>query len=177
MADPTDHLSDLLAAVGARDVAAFRALYNVSLPRLRALARRWTNSTDLADDVLQLAYVRIWEQAPNRDRTRGSALGWMLRLCRNVALDELRRRKAQSIRDTRYAEAASTESAVAHDPSAFDQLVAGLSAEEQGLLSAIYVDGWTHAEVAARTGKPLGTTKSQIRRALGKLRIAEMDSP
>lgn len=177
MADPNDHLNDLLAAVGARDVAAFRALYDVSLPRLRALARRWTSSADLADDVLQLAYVRIWEQAPNRDHTRGSAIGWMLRLCRNVALDELRRRKAQRVRDTRYAEASSDESVVTDDPSAFHQLVAGLSAEEQGLLSAVYVDGWTHTEVAARTGKPLGTTKSQIRRALGKLRIGQMDSP
>lgn len=169
MAEPADDLDNLLAAVGRRDVAAFRALYDATAQGLRAYAQRWLKSTDLADDILQLTYLHLWEKAPDRDPTRGSALGWMLRICRNVAIDEQRRRAARTVRETEFANA-HPAAGLAASAEAFGEIVALLDPDERSLCSAIYLEGLTHVELAERTGQPLGTTKSRIRRALNKVR-------
>src|SRR3974390_3472338 len=162
----TDPLIELLARGSRRDAAAVRALYAASLPRLRALARRLMGDADQAEDVLQLAYVRIWARAEDYDVHRGSAIGWMLRLCRNIALDELRRRKVNAVRDARHAEAVALAGAAAGQGDRFHEMIAALDAGERGLLTAIYVEGWSHSEVAVREGLPAGTAKSRLRRAV-----------
>src|SRR5262245_956615 len=93
-------LAGLIEATAGRDIRAFKQLYERSSPALRAMARRLADASTPADDILQLAYTRIWEKADRFDRSAGGALAWMLRICRNVAIDEARRNRSMQANDS-----------------------------------------------------------------------------
>src|SRR5215472_4325397 len=82
-----DDLSDLLRRAAARDRAAFAALYRRTSAKLYGVVARILTRGDVAADVLQETYVRIWEKAGEFDPRKGSALAWMATIARNRALD------------------------------------------------------------------------------------------
>ena len=90
-APATDGLADLLGRTAARDAAAFAALYKLTSSKLYGVVARILTRGDAAADVLQEAYVRIWEKAGEFDPAKGSPLAWMATIARNRALDEVRR--------------------------------------------------------------------------------------
>jgi RNA polymerase sigma-70 factor (ECF subfamily) len=94
-----DHLAGLLIRVAARDAAAFAALYKQTSAKLYGVVARILTRGDVAADVLQEAYVRIWEKAGDFDPVRGSPLAWMATIARNCALDEVRRVRPASLED------------------------------------------------------------------------------
>jgi len=168
--EPQD-LASLIEATATRDIRAFKQLYDHSAPILRAMALRWVDASTPADDVLQLAYTRIWEKADRFDRSAGGALAWMLRICRNIAIDEVRRNRSMQANDSW----AITESA---DGSAGDNDILidlrsswmKLSPDQADALTRHYLHGFSHDELARQLHLPLGTVKSRIRRALSSLR-------
>src|SRR5215831_14465918 len=94
-----DDLTRLLTLVAAHDTAAFAALYKQTSTKLYGVVARILNRSDVAADVLQETYVRVWEKAGEFDSTKGSALAWMATIARNRALDEARRVRAVSFED------------------------------------------------------------------------------
>ena len=99
MTQPTANFDDLLKAVAKRDIAAFRQVYDRTLARLSLVARLITRDMTLTDDVLQITYFKIWEKAAQFDTARGSSMGWILRICRNTAIDELRKQRLAQARE------------------------------------------------------------------------------
>ncbi len=83
-----DDLTRLLSRVALRDTAAFAALYKETSAKLYGVVARILTRGDVAADVLQEAYVRVWEKAGEFDSNKGSALAWMATIARNRALDE-----------------------------------------------------------------------------------------
>src|SRR6202161_1070615 len=94
-----DDLTGLLIRIAARDAAAFSALYQQTNAKLYGVLARILTRGDAAADVLQEAYVRIWEKAGDFDPVRGSPLAWMATIARNRALDEVRRVRPASLED------------------------------------------------------------------------------
>jgi RNA polymerase sigma-70 factor (ECF subfamily) len=94
-----DDLARLLTRVAARDTAAFAALYRETSAKLYGVVARILNRSDVAADVLQETYVRVWEKADEFDSAKGSALAWMATIARNRALDEVRRVRPGSLED------------------------------------------------------------------------------
>ena len=94
-----DDLTDLLIRIAARDAAAFAALYKQTSAKLYGVVARILTRGDVAADVLQECYVRIWEKAGDFDPVRGSPLAWMATIARNRALDEVRRVRPVSLED------------------------------------------------------------------------------
>jgi RNA polymerase sigma-70 factor, ECF subfamily len=88
-----------LIRIAARDAAAFAALYKQTSAKLYGVVARILTRGDVAADVLQEAYVRIWEKAGDFDPLKGSALAWMATIARNRALDEVRRVRPASLED------------------------------------------------------------------------------
>ena len=84
-------LGALLARVASRDRAAFATLYRQTNAKLYGVVARIISRKDLAGEILQEAYVRIWEKAVDFDPARGSPIAWMATIARNRALDEVRR--------------------------------------------------------------------------------------
>ena len=159
-------LADLLCHVASeQNISAFRMLYDLTRPRLTIIARFGIQYGIQPDDILQIAYVRIWQRVGTYDRALGSAMGWVLRICRNVALDEirkeraLRRREADVISEGRETPQFGVESYLESLPS-----------PHAAILRSVYVEGLTQLEVAERLGVPLGTVKSRVRRALIAIR-------
>jgi quercetin dioxygenase-like cupin family protein len=87
MAADGEVLDGLLMRTALRDQGAFRALYDSTAGRLRIVRER-----SLAEDVLQEAYVRIWERARQFDPARGSAVAWIIAIARHHAIDVVRSR-------------------------------------------------------------------------------------
>ena len=94
-----DDLTHLLRRVAAHDAAAFAALYKQTSAKLYGVVARILNRSDIAADVLQEAYVRVWEKAGEFDPVKGSAVAWMATIARNRALDEVRRVRPASLED------------------------------------------------------------------------------
>lgn len=165
-----------IALVVSRDEAALGNLYEAMIGRVYGLALRITRHTQTAEEVAEDTFWQIWRQAPRFDPARGSAVAWMLTIARSRALDALRRRDP----------AQCTEDAGDSEPDAADGPEDLLAATEIGnqlhsalarldplprqLVALAFFRGLSHEEIAVHTGLPLGTVKSHIRRALGRLR-------
>ena len=181
---PTPPLSDdaaLLARMATHDGgAALGALFDRHGRQAFAVAYGMTGSAEVAEEVVQDAFLAVWRRAEQYAAARGTVRGWLLAIVRNRALDHLRARQARPQRaaglqdfaalagthDTegtalQLLEAASMRAAVATLPSAQRQTV-----------ELAYFAGLSYPEVAATTGAPLGTVKSRMRLALTSLRGA-----
>jgi RNA polymerase sigma-70 factor, ECF subfamily len=176
---------DLLRRIAMRDESALAALYDGhSRPAYSLILRILRNTSD-AEEVLQETFVRVWSRADTYEPRLGTPSAWLLRIARNRAIDRLRaiRTRAHTseatggdgdpgpvrpelgTRDT--PEAALLVNAVAV---AVRAAMTDLSSSERELIEAAYFDGYTHRELAARFGLPLGTVKTRIRAGLTALR-------
>lgn len=168
----------LLARAADGSEPAFVTLYRRYAPAVFGLALRMTGSRETAEEVAQDAFTRVWNGAGSFDRTRSSAAAWMLRIARNRAIDELRRRRARPEQALGAWE--ETLPSADGDPAGPSELaeeqrrvrraVTALPAAQREALALAFFGGRTHAEIATLTGEPVGTVKTRIRLALRKLR-------
>lgn len=91
----SDPLQELLRATGQGDRQAFARVYQLAAPRLFAIALRVARRRDMAEDILQEAFLTIWDKASRYDPARGAPLAWMGTIVRYRAIDRLRRRDAR----------------------------------------------------------------------------------
>lgn len=165
----------LLTLVAKGDREAFRSLYRSTAPLLHAVCLRILRDRMSAQDVLQEAYVRIWQNARSFDPDRGAAMAWLVTITRRLAINEIRRRKSAP---TAMEEVADQVELVAAEhstggPSASPKLVRclqRLNEDHRKALLLAYVHGFSHHELAERLKRPLGTVKSWVRRGLLALR-------
>jgi RNA polymerase sigma-70 factor (ECF subfamily) len=170
-------IAALLAASARRDQSAFKQLYDATSGKLFAVALAILRRREAAEDVLQEAYIRIWNHAGRYDPTRASPMAWMATIVRNLAIDVRRNRRQPSSHD---------EDELLNlpdlSPNALDLIelsddcqrtLAALNALDpmkRRLVIAAYVNGESRDELARRLGAPVGTVKSWLRRALIELR-------
>ena len=100
MPPTSQDIADLLVRVATGDKPAFSKVYDATSSKLYGIILRILKRRELADEVLQEVYVKIWERAADFDPTRASPITWMATIARNRALDEVRKRVALSIEDT-----------------------------------------------------------------------------
>ncbi|TWT12798.1 sigma-70 family RNA polymerase sigma factor [Reyranella sp. CPCC 100927] len=165
-----EHLRLALAATARGDRKAFADLYRLASPTLMAVALRVLARRDAAEDVLQEAFLAIWDKAGQYQAERGAPLGWMAMVVRHRAIDRVRRerRRGEDVfasPDEAGDVPSMTERA---DSSAHDVLacLGRLAPEPRRAIWLALRHGFTHEEVAARMDRPLGTVKSWIRRGV-----------
>ena len=173
----SEPLRSLLKAVAVGDETAFRALYEATSGKLFGVAIRILKRNDLAEEVVQDTYLRIWDGAVGYRPAAGTPLAWMVTITRNRAIDVLRKRSEDRL-DEDAGDSIPDENAP--DPFAATER----SRELRALLSCLkklnddyrrsllmaYYYGYTHEEIAARLPAPLGTVKSRIRRGLAQIK-------
>ena len=172
-------LQEWIVRVTDQDQEALAALYDSLVAQVYGLALRVTRNATLAEEVVQDTFWQIWRQAPRFDPVRGSALAWIMTIARSRALDVVRRVNpreyelepdiAEGIADLRTESAVDLLSAVQQGHRLHSAL-ATLDPVPRQLLSLAFFRGFSHDEIAACTGLPLGTVKSHIRRALATLK-------
>ncbi|HKQ31315.1 MAG TPA: sigma factor, partial [Burkholderiales bacterium] len=84
-------LNNLLNRCALRDRAAFSALYHATSANLFGIAVRIVGKKPWAEEVLQEAFVKIWNHASSYDADRGTPMTWMINVVRNQAFDMRRR--------------------------------------------------------------------------------------
>lgn len=166
-----------LLACAQGDRAALHQIYAREASQLLGVALRIVRRRDLADEVLQDAFLQIWQKAALFDPRRGTARSWIFSIVRYRALDALRKASR---------EVAVDETMLANRSPATPDMLDNLSrlaetkelqqcleqleqTKRQSILLA-YVNGYTHIQIAAQLEVPLGTVKSWIRRGLLALR-------
>lgn len=174
---PTDE--DLIERIAARaDRAAFAELFQRYSGRIKGFLMRGGLSDGAAEDAAQDVMVRIWQRAGSFDPARAGAATWIFTIARNRRID-LARRQARPEPDPedplfRPDPEPLPEQVVsgAERDATVREALSGLPEEQRTVVHLAFFAGLTHAEVAERLAVPLGTVKSRMRMAFGKLRTA-----
>ncbi|MFS8063202.1 MAG: sigma-70 family RNA polymerase sigma factor [Luteimonas sp.] len=167
-----------LVGVGQGDRGAFEALYRATSSMLLGVCMRVLSDRAEAEDVLQEVYVTVWGKAAQFDAGRARATTWLGTIARHRAIDRLRALPAPATRapvdafetapDPGPSPAANAEAA--NDRVRLDTCLEQLEPRRQVLIRTAYFEGATYEELAHRSGSPLGSVKSWIRRGLLQLR-------
>jgi RNA polymerase sigma-70 factor, ECF subfamily len=165
---------DLVEAASRGDHEAFEVLATSAVDRLYAVARLILRSTDLAEDAVQEALMRAWQQLPSlRDPDRFDA--WLYRLVVNACADQGRqlRRWSQQVRQIPVGAAAiSDETGAVADREQLERGFNRLKPEQRAVVVLHYYSGFSAAEVAHILGIPEGTARSKLHYATAALRAA-----
>jgi RNA polymerase sigma-70 factor, ECF subfamily len=163
----------LLALVQQGDQQALARLFENYSKLVYSVALRILHDPAAAEDVLQEIFMQIWSSPTNFDASRGDLGSWLAVVSRNRSISFLRgKRPATPVEDVSLISP--------YDPATDGDrnillgrvrlLIADLPFEQRNVLDLAFFEGLTHAEIADRTGDPLGTVKTRIRLALRALR-------
>lgn len=173
-----DPVAELLSRVAAQDRAAFRELYSKTASKLLGVLLRILGTRAEAEDALQEVFTRVWLRAGRFDATKGRGMTWLIAIARNHAIDRLRARPDESLRDD--ADALDTVRDAA--PTAENRLIAlgeagriaecfaTLEPDRAEAVRGAYLNGLSYVDLAARFDVPLNTMRTWLRRSLLRLR-------
>lgn len=176
--DVADAHADLLLEVAQGDRAAFERLYRLASPRLFAICLRLLPDRAEAEDVLQEVFTTIWHKAEQFDPDRAGAMAWMGMIARNRSIDRLRS-PGHAVRTTAIdlgdelpdsGESPMDAAEASDDRERLQRCLERLDERRRGLIRTAFFEGATYEELATRSGAPLGSVKSWIRRGLMQLR-------
>jgi RNA polymerase sigma-70 factor (ECF subfamily) len=169
-----DH--DLAVSLAARDESALAELYDRYGGLAYSLALRILRDPGRAEDVVQDAFLKLWNGAARFDESRGSLRAWLVTAVRNRAIDLLRGRSLHERQelalqpDVASSKAGPDELAAwAEERAAVRAALAELPEEQRQAVLLAYFGGLTQSEIADVSGVPLSTIKGRMRLALEKL--------
>jgi len=173
--NPEPNDGALIAAIRSGNQDAMAQLYARYSSVVYAVALRVLGDTAAAEDVLQEIFIQLWRNPGAFDSGRGNLAPWLAVITRNRAVDSLRKRRPQT---------EITETTVSVEPDLASQADRGRAMEkvravlkdmpeaQRSSLEMAYFEGYSHSEIAEKTGEPLGTVKTRIRNGLMLLRKA-----
>jgi RNA polymerase sigma-70 factor, ECF subfamily len=177
MTTSRSHLDGLIAGVAKGDEASFAELYQVSSPKLFAVALRILRNREVAEDVLQEAFFKVWERAQDYNPAIASPMTWMAAIVRNRSLDEVRRKVPKSAGDETLLDdiAGDNEHPLvglerAEDVGRLMRCLDGLEPEKKEIVRLAYLDGMSREDLAIRFARPEGTIKTWLHRSLAQLK-------
>ncbi|MFY0728195.1 sigma-70 family RNA polymerase sigma factor [Pseudomonas sp. NFX15] len=172
----TDQLRQLLAQCSLGDRRAFETLYRSVGPRLHGVALRFMGRPDLAEEVLQESFVRIWHNASRYEAHLSAPMTWMINITRNQAIDQLRKHRDRPLSDVEE-QALEDQGPSAHEQlnsareaSALNRCLDTLEGMQRQSITVAYFQGLSCSELADHLSAPLGSVKSWIRRGMERLR-------
>ncbi|MES2690802.1 MAG: sigma-70 family RNA polymerase sigma factor [Bacteroidota bacterium] len=167
---------ELVNALKSKSKDAFSYLYDNYSNALFGVIKRVIDGEEIANDVLQEAFVKIWKNIDSYNASKGTIFTWMLNICRNTAIDEARsknfRKESQNQNIEDYVSVVDRQNKVEMkiDHIGLKDVVRSLKPEHKILIDKIYFEGYTHDEVSKELEIPLGTVKTRVRAAMLHLR-------
>jgi RNA polymerase sigma-70 factor, ECF subfamily len=172
---------EVVQRIATGDAKAFASFYDAFSGALYSLAFKILGSAEEAEDVLQAACLRMWDDAVRFDARRGTPFTWAYTITRSKALDRLRlrQRRAQLMESgglqevaaqATSAPSAEEEMALRERAAAVRSALGTLPEDQREAIELAFFNGLTQQEIAARLGEPLGTVKARIRRGMMKLK-------
>lgn len=174
LADETEH--ELVNGLMAGQTSSLEKLYRCYSASLLGIISKIVKQDDVAEDVLQETFLKIWTSIAQYDANKGRLFTWMSRLAKNKAIDHLRSRgEINSQRnediDHLYLEINQLHQ-IQYNPEhiGLKQLMNVLSPAQLLVLDMVYFQGYTQSEAAEELNIPVGTVKTRIRIAIKTLR-------
>ncbi|MCI4650272.1 sigma-70 family RNA polymerase sigma factor [Phaeodactylibacter sp.] len=150
-------------------------LYEHYSPALYNIILRIVQSEEIAEETLQDSYLKIWDNFSKYDSSKGRLFTWMVRICRNLAIDKVRSsqfkkgNRTESIPDSVYNSDSLSEELNTSDPG-LRKVVSKMDDKTRILIELLYFKDYTQREVSDALDIPLGTVKSRSRKAIQVLR-------
>ena len=167
---------ELVAKLRHNDRTAYEYLYDNYSAALYGVIHRIVSNEETANDVLQDAFVKIWNGIGSYDAQKGKLFTWMLNISRNMAIDKTRSKDFNNNQKNQ-----STENVVNQmvrlktddlkpEHIGLAEIVEKLDPNEKFLIDLMYFKGYTQSEIAEEYNIPLGTVKTRLRSATMNLR-------
>lgn len=175
---------DIVVLLGKGDDRGLELLYERYSRLVYSLTLKIVQNQQVAEELTQEVFVRVWQQSATFRRERGRFATWLLGIAHHIAVDEIRRRKArpQQVHENPQSLRPAPELADAA-PEPAEQVLGGIRREyivealsrlpdtQREVIELSYFGGLTQSQIAERKGEPLGTIKTRTRLALNRLRM------
>ena len=171
--------SDLMRRVSRNEESAITELYDRFGSLVFRMAFQALPGRAEAEDAVQEIFIRLWRTAEKYDHERSALVTWVMLISRRYLVDKLRRNKAR-IKPTSLdqPQVPMIQGELDETPkleqseklAGLMQRISGLPVLQQTVIKGAYLRGQTLRQISDETGKPLGTIKSALSRALVKLR-------
>jgi RNA polymerase sigma factor (sigma-70 family) len=173
----------LMARLAMRDTRAFEALYDRYGTLVYSTALWVVGDTQLAEDIAQEVFLRVWRRPDRYVPQRGRFVTWLLTVTRNRAIDQIRARGRRRLHERSVEESGRALPAdegedlaltaqLADERERVRRTLARLPAEQKRVIEMAYYGGYALREIAVALSQPLGTVKTRIRRGMQRLRVA-----
>lgn len=167
---------ELVSGLRSRNKSSLDYLYDHYSAALYGVISRIITNEDVAEELLQDAFLRIWNRIDNYDATKGRLFTWMLNIARNLAIDKTRSKEISKERKTddidnlvnRIDRKEQTEQSV--EAIGLKEVLVRLPQEQKFVVEYLYLKGYTQSELAEEFNIPLGTVKTRLRLAMIELR-------
>jgi RNA polymerase sigma-70 factor, ECF subfamily len=166
---------ELVQELQSRNQQAFSYLYDNYAAALNGVIFRLVEDKELAEDILQEAFVKIWNNFSSYDSTKGRLFTWMLNLTKNLTIDTLRSKgyKKQSKisgDENAVSNLSDNTGAEKFDALGIRKQLSNLKPAQRNIIDMAYFNGYTQDEISKEMGIPLGTVKTRMRSAILELR-------
>jgi RNA polymerase sigma factor (sigma-70 family) len=161
---------ELVARLRSRDTAAMSVLYDMYSPTLYGVVLQIVKIEETAEDVVQEAFVKIWNSFDKYDHGKGRLFTWMINICRNLAIDTIR---SKQYRVSNRSEDITADARAVYATDVFKpehigvrDMTDNLNPEQKQIIDLMYFEGLSQSEIADTYNIPLGTVKTRARSAV-----------
>ncbi len=168
--------NDLIAGLIRKDQSAMEYLYDHYSGALYGVVYRVIKNEDIAQEVLQDAFLKIWDKIDSYDPTKGRLFTWVLNLTRNLAIDKTRSKEMSKGKKTDDLDLLvnridnKEHSELQVEAIGLKEVLDRLSDDQKFVIDHLYLKGYTQSELSEEFNIPLGTVKTRTRLALIELR-------
>ncbi|MEO6950002.1 MAG: sigma-70 family RNA polymerase sigma factor [Ginsengibacter sp.] len=169
---------ELISLLKSKDRNAFAYLYDNYSQALFGVIHKMVNNQELAEDILQEAFIKIWNRFDDYDSTKGRLFTWMLNISRNFTIDTFRSKdykkqskilnKENSVDNINIKNA--SDSVDNFDALGIRKHLSLLKSDQKIIIDLAYFEGFTQDEISKELSIPLGTVKTRMRSAILELR-------
>lgn len=167
---------ELIQAIRTRENKGAEALYDMYSAALYGVIYRIVQHEEIAEDLLQEVFVKIWNSIPSYDDSKGRLFTWMVNIARNLSIDKTRSKdfrnhsKTEDIENIVLTVDKGYTTSINPETLGLKELVEKLNPDQKIILDLVYFRGFTHVEAAEELNIPLGTVKTRLRNAIITLR-------
>ncbi len=171
---------DLILVGDAADRDAFRRIFTAMAPKLKAFLINTGQSPQEAEEILQDTMLKVWRKATLFDRSKSAGSTWIYSIAKNARIDRIRKetKPAPDPDDPSFVQDAPETGEQSlnrrQDQKRIQLAMSTLPSEQMKIINMSFFEDKSHAEISEELNLPLGTVKSRIRLAFGKIR-AELE--
>ncbi|HZY82511.1 MAG TPA: sigma-70 family RNA polymerase sigma factor [Cyclobacteriaceae bacterium] len=165
-----------MSGLRSRKQSSLDYLYDHYSSALYGVIYRILNNDDLSEEVLQDAFLRIWNKIETYNASKGRLFTWMLNIARNMAIDKTRSKEISKGKKTDDIDNLvnkidrKEQAELNVDFIGLKEVLGRLSEEQKFVVEYLYLQGYTQSELAEEFNIPLGTVKTRLRLAMIELR-------